>query len=211
MQNKDLVKSESERRETSSPTSSISSVTVQRTELVNNEKINTNNTSKDMITPHSKGSLRASSTTSSTSNNNKVAVSSESQSTSLVDLSSISAAGRALGRSMAQMVTSNSIDRDSERKNEKVDIPHIGQTSSYLSRSDHSSTADDDRDISNERVIDRELKAALQTYADAARMAYIQTQKRLSAQSLSTARLTDQSDKTEEDEEDEEASSEGES
>jgi hypothetical protein len=166
VQNKDLVKSESERRESSPPTS-VTSVTVQRTELVNNEKINTNNTSKDMITPHSKGSLRASSTTSSTSNNNKVAVSSESQSTSLVDLSSISAAGRALGRSMAHMVSSNSIDRDSERKNEKVDIPHIGRTSSYLSRSDPSSTSKDDGDISNERVIERELKAALQTYADA--------------------------------------------
>ena len=207
-QNKDLVKSESERRETSSPTSSISSVTVHRTELVNNEKINTNNTSKDLITPHSKGSLRASSTTSSSSNNNKVAVSSQSRSTSLVDLSSIAAAGRALGRSMAQMVASNSNERDSERKNEKVDIPHIGHTSSYLSRSDHSSTTDDDIDISNERVIDRELKAALQTYADAARMAYIRTQNRLSAQSLSSARLTDQSDKTEEDGDD---SSDGES
>jgi hypothetical protein len=73
---------------------------------------------------------------------------------------------------------SNSIDRDSERKNEKVDIPHIGRTSSYLSRSDPSSTSKDDGDISNERVIERELKAALQTYADAARMAYIRTQKR---------------------------------
>jgi hypothetical protein len=201
-ENKDLVSNSNERRETSSATSSVSSVTVQRSELVNNEKINTNNTSEDLITPHSKGSLRASSTTSSTSNNNKVAVSFQSRSTSLVDLSSIAAAGRALGRSMAQMVSSNSIVRDSERESEKVDIPHIGRTSSYLSTSDHSSSTDDDIDISNERVIERELKAALQTYADAARMAYIRTQKRLSAESLSSTRLTDQSDKSKEDEDD---------
>jgi hypothetical protein len=188
-QNKDLVKSESERRETSSPTSSISSVTVHRTELVNNEKINTNNTSKDLITPHSKGSLRASSTTSSNSNNNKVAVSSQSRSTLLVDLSSIAAAGRALGRSMAQMVSSNSNDRDSERDSEKVDIPHIRHTSSYLSRSSFAFTSEDgdDSDLLNERLIERELKAALQTYADAARLAYVRTQKRLASQSSSSS------------------------
>lgn len=125
----------------------------------------------------SRASLRASSI------NNKLAVSSQVRSSSLVDLSSIAAAGRNLGRSMAQMST---YEKHTEQRKDREDLSQIGRLTTSLHQSSSSPLSDiEGDDLSPSLVIERELKAALQTYAEAARRAYIQTQRRLIEQSLS--------------------------
>jgi len=126
----------------------------------------------------SRMSLRA-----STSKNN-LAVSSHVISRPHVDLSSIAAAGRALGRSMAQMVASGKI---TESSSDQDGQSHIGRVTSSSSASKSSVLTEEDKDVlSPAKVLERELKVALQTYAEAARRAYIRTQRRLSEQSTYT-------------------------
>jgi len=139
----------------------------------------------------SRASLRA-----STSKNN-VAVSSNTLSRPHVDLSRIAAAGRALGRSMAQMVATGKMTEPSSDQN---DMSHIGRVTSSSSASRSSVLTDDEGGdiLSPTKVLERQLRVALQTYAEAARLAYIRTQRRLSEQSTYTE-ASEQSDKSEAD------------
>jgi hypothetical protein len=138
----------------------------------------------------SRASLRA-----STSKNN-LAVSSHVISRPHVDLSSIAAAGRALGRSMAQMVATGKL---TEPSSDQTDMPHIGRFTSSSSASRNSVLTEEEEDVlPPTKVLERQLKVALQTYAEAARLAYIRTQRRLSEQSTYTE-ASEQSDKSEAD------------
>jgi hypothetical protein len=139
-------------------------------------------------TPPSRASLR------STSSKDNMAVSSKVHLWPRVDLSSIAAAGRALGRSMAQMVatgkkTEPSLDQDG--------LSQIGRFTSSSSASRNSVLTNEEGGdlLSPAKVLERELKIALQTYAEAAQRAYIRTQRRLSEQST----YTEASDKSEAD------------
>jgi len=127
----------------------------------------------------SRASLRA-----STSKNN-MDVSSSVLSMPHVDLSSIAAAGRALGRSMAQMVATRKM---TESFSDHDSLSHIGRVTSSSSVTKNSATTDKEGEdvASPAKVLERELKVALQTYAEAARQAYIRTQRRLSEQSTYT-------------------------
>jgi len=174
--------------DTDSLTSSSPQVTIQK-ERNDNDVVIDNARNETSLTDKngrvSRASLRASSI------NNKLAVSSQVRSSSLVDLSSIAAAGRVLGRSMAQMVAAGN---NKEQDNDQEDLSHIGRLRTSIHQSSSSPLSDTEGDDdSTSLVIEEELKAALQTYAEAARRAYIQTQRRLIKQS-SSAGVTEHSD-----------------
>jgi len=98
---------------------------------------------------------------------------------------------------MAQMVATGKITEPSSDQN---DMSHIGRFTSSSSASRNSVLSDEEEEdvLPPAKVLERQLKVALQTYAEAARIAYIRTQRRLTEQSTYTE-ASEQSDKGEAD------------
>jgi hypothetical protein len=97
---------------------------------------------------------------------------------------------------MAQMVATGKI---TESSSDQHGLSHIGRFSPSSSASRSSVLTGEEEDVSSPaKVLEKELKVALQTYAEAARRAYIRTHRRLSEQSTHTE-ASEQSDKSEAD------------